>query len=314
MEATTGFVGRAHETGQALEAIARGVNVLVTGRAGIGKSAFLAHVRARLGERDDAPPMAWVPNGTTKTALVELARQLHEAEGLAMPEECIPAKYRGRARREGWLPWDHLARTMRRLPATDATDIIIATLQRRRFLLFLESLEVPPSQAELFAAIAEHAQLAAAMDDRNRRVRIDRLLWRFQEHIELKPLPVGDCETIANRWLDANPLRFSDKATRRRFVRHVARDSGGVPAAIRGMLEAARKEPEITPAKARGFSHEAGIQYVDMTPLLVVLVVVAMAARYISRGIGDTEMLVLSGVASALFMGLRFLFWRMRGR
>lgn len=314
MDAITGFVGRDSETALALEALGRGVNVLVTGRAGIGKSAFLAQLRERVAAADDAPPTAWVPSGTTKTALVELARQLHETEGLAMPEEHIPAKYRGRARRENWLPWDHLARTMRRLPATEAVDIIIATLRRRRFLLFLESLEVPPSQAELFASIAEHAQLAAAMDERNRRVRIDRLLWRFQERIELKPLTLEQCETIAVRWLDANPLRFSDDVTRRRFVRHVAQDSGGVPAAIRGMLEAARKEPEITPAKARGFAHEAGIRYVDMTPLLVLLVVIAMAGRYISRGLGEVEMLVLSGVATALFMGLRFLLWQMRGR
>jgi hypothetical protein len=51
-----------------------------------------------------------------------------------------------------------------------------------------------------------------------------------------------------------------------------------------------------------------------MTPVLILMMVVAIAARYVSRGMGDTDMLVLSGVASALFMGLRFFFWQMRMR
>jgi hypothetical protein len=45
-----------------------------------------------------------------------------------------------------------------------------------------------------------------------------------------------------------HPIRFADERTRARFVRHVAQDSGGVPAAIRGMLERAEAEEEITPA------------------------------------------------------------------
>ena len=42
----------------------------------------------------------------------------------------------------------------------------------------------------------------------------------------------------------------------------------------------------------------------DMTALIV-LVVVATAGRNISRDLGETDMLVMSSMASALFMGLR---------
>jgi hypothetical protein len=297
-----------------MEALAKGSNVLVTGRAGIGKSAFLRHLREQLAEADDVPPLVWVPFGTTKTVLLEVARQIHDVVGLSLPTSLLPPRILARAKRDGTLPWKDLVRTVRRLPVPDTADIIATTLRKRRFLMMLESLEVPPSQAELFAQVLEHAQVIAAMDDKNRRSRIDRLLWRFQVKLELKPLPLAECETITERWLAEHPVRFADDATRVRFVRHVARDSGGVPAAIQGMLVAAQKEREITPAMARGFAHEAGIQYVDMTPLLVLLVVIAMAARYISRGMNDTEMLVLSGVSTAVFMGLKFLFFQMRGK
>ena len=87
----------------------------------------------------------------------------------------------------------------------------------------------------------------------------------------------------------------------------------GSPSAVRGMVQAATAEDEITPARACTFTHEAGIRYINMTPAVVVTVGF-MALRYISRGIGEVEMLVLSGVASALFMGLRFFMFRISSR
>ena len=108
-----------------------------------------------------------------------------------------------------------------------------------------------------------------------------------------------------------NPIRFSSRTVKRRFLRHIAQDSGGVPAAIRGMLEAASSENEITPAKVRAFSHEAGIRYLDMSPVLMLVVVGFMVMKYVSRGVGEIEMYVMAGVSTALFMAIRFFMYRM---
>jgi hypothetical protein len=77
-----------------------------------------------------------------------------------------------------------------------------------------------------------------------------------------------------------------------------------VPAAVAGMLEAAIHDREVTRARIRHYQHEAAAVYWDMTPLLSIAVIAFMAMRYVSRGIGETELLVLSGVGSALFWGL----------
>ncbi|MET0084859.1 MAG: ATP-binding protein, partial [Sedimenticola sp.] len=312
VETVTGFVGRTRETQQAIAALEKGSNLLIRGRAGIGKSAFLRHLRTNTD--DLSKPVIWISAGTAKHVLEALCRQLHESVGLAVSATHLGPRLLARAQRDGGLLWKDLARTIHRLGVSDTVEIVVAALRKRRCLIFIESLEVAPTLADLYAELIEHAQVAAAIDDKNRRVRIERLVWRFHETIELKPLPLDDCEYIAEQWLGEHPLRFSDEGTRRRFLRHVAQDSGGVPAAIRGMLESAAKEPEITPAIARGFTHEAGVRYLDMTPLVILLIVVFMGMRYISRGFGLQEMLVWSGVATALFTGVRFFMYQMNRR
>ena len=55
-----------------------------------------------------------------------------------------------------------------------------------------------------------------------------------------------------------------------------------------------------------------GVRYVDMTCVIVLLFVVAMATPYISRDFRLHERLVVSGVATALFTGMRFFLWQIR--
>jgi len=91
-------------------------------------------------------------------------------------------------------------------------------------------------------------------------------------------------------------------------------DSGGIPAAVERMLTAAANDRKVTRARIRAYSHEAAAVYWDMTPLLVVLVAVFMALRYISCGADMQELLVLAGVGSSLFWMALFFVRRMLGR
>jgi len=164
----------------------------------------------------------------------------------------------------------------------------------------------PPTQAAALHELAEVAQLAACMDVDNRRVRIQRLLWRFQREVQLQPLTKGQVRTLAERWLESHPIEFDSDRVRESFIRAVQLDSGGVPAAVEGMLVAATNDGEVSRSRIREYRHEAAAVYWDMTPLLMVLVIGFMALRYISRGIGETELLVLAGVGSSVFWGMMF--------
>lgn len=89
-------------------------------------------------------------------------------------------------------------------------------------------------------------------------------------------------------------------------------ESGGVPAAIEGMVGAAAHDGLVTLAGIRAYRHEAGARYFDMTPLLLVALVAFVALRYIARGANDVELFVLSGVVTSLLMGLRMFLGRIR--
>jgi hypothetical protein len=45
--------------------------------------------------------------------------------------------------------------------------------------------------------------------------------------------------------------------------------------------------------------------YIDMTPVIFVIAAVAMAARFVSLGLDDQSMYILSGLAFALLYSLR---------
>ncbi len=308
MEAVTGFVGRSDQIVEALVILRSGNSLIVKGQAGIGKSAFLRRIHDRLGSE---APCFWLADTNSKAAVFDLAEQVHNRLSLKIPERFIPGRYRARASKTGIVEWEWIKRALSRAPIRETADLILASLRDRNAIVFLESLEVPPTQAELYHDLADVAQLAGAMDQDNRRVRIQRLLWRFQKTIELKPLTREQSRELAVRWLEKRPIRFTSVSVREAFLRAVEQDSGGVPAAVEGMLLSATNDGEVSPSSIRTYRHEAGTRYLDMTPVIVLVVMGFMAMRYVSRGIGEVELLVLSGVASALFYGLAIMLRRL---
>jgi hypothetical protein len=222
--------------------------------------------------------------------------------GLAVPERLIPPRFRAAAARTGSVPYRHIKRSLGREPVADQLGIILQSMQGRAgLLLFIDSLELAPTLANMISRLTEHAQLCAAMEEGNRRARIDRLLWRVQVQTDLKALPQEHCRAWIETWLDAHPVTFESNRVRSAFVRTVVRDSAGIPAAIQGMLELTLIERHVTRSTLRTLGHEAAVTYLDMTPILVILSVGFMAMRYISRGMGMKELMVLAGVGTSMF-------------
>src|SRR3569833_3825155 len=183
-----GLVGRDHALSQARDSLAKGNHLLITGRPGIGKRALL---RALYHALKAARPCLYAGDANVKAAVCDLLRQAHEGIGLRLPEARIPPRFRAKARRAGHIAWHHIARNLARMPTNDAMALIAATLTGKRVLVFIDSLEVPPTQAQFYAALLDVAQVASALCDTNRRSRIHRLLWRGRGRGGGGPRPAG---------------------------------------------------------------------------------------------------------------------------
>ncbi len=307
MDEFTGLIGRNSELNTGLVTLRKGGNLLLTGPAGVGKIALLRGLcNAMRNER----PCLWVSQGSAKEQAYQLAMQTFEQIGLVVPASLVPKKFQKTARKNG-VEWKMIDRTVSRMPAKECIGMVVDSLEAKSEtipLVFFESLELPPSQATFFTSILEVAQVAASMDETNRRIRIQRVLWKFpeQDRLVIKPLPQEACREIAEQWLKKFPIRFDSERTRAAFLRSVEQDSGGMPVAIKGMLETASTEPVVTREIVRGFVHEAGVTYIDLTPVIVLLAAGIMAARYIGRGIGNVELTLLAGMGMGLLLVIRF--------
>ena len=304
MESVTGFVGRDIELEQAVKALQSGASIVVKGRTGIGKSAFLRQVYQRLSSEKHC---IWVPDKNLKAMTFEIAEQVHIQVSLKIPERYIPMRYRANAYQTGVVPWGVIQRSISRAPSIDVVKLVIESLRGKNAIVFIDSLEVPPIQAEIFQDLGDLAQLAAGLSDENRRVRIQKLLWKFQETIELGPLRKDQVRLLTESWLENKDIYFSSNNIRESYIRAVVQDSGAIPAAIKGMLTAATNDGEVTRASVRSYRHEIGTRYFDMMPVVIIGALGFMAMRYISRGIGVVELYVLSGVATVLFYGLTYM-------
>jgi MoxR-like ATPase len=88
--------------------------------------------------------------------------------------------------------------------------------------------------------------------------------------------------------------------------------SVGNPRAIVEMIDQLRREPAITEDAARNLDYPGARPQLDLTPIILILAVFLVAARFVARGLGDTEAYILAGVGAALVMGLQFLLFRLR--
>lgn len=306
------FVGRQRELNQVRELLHAGASVALRGAPGTGRRSLLRQIW-------ECGPWGctvgiWPALGTAKAFAYDLARQL-DANGipLAVPERLVSQPGRLAASRGGTVRWEHVRLALGRAPVAQQCEIIAASLREhfeapgaRGVCLFLDHLELPPLTADQLLVLQDlGVQFAAVVETANNRNRITRLLWRAQI-IEVPPLTDGDVRTWLERYLSASPLPFDRPRTREAFIRTVQRDSAGVPAVVESMLATAEAAPRISAATVREIGSEAAVTYLDMTPLIIIISAGFMALRYISRGAGLQEMMVLAGVGTSVFWLLMY--------
>jgi hypothetical protein len=130
--------------------------------------------------------------------------------------------------------------------------------------------------------------------------------WKF-ERLDLSPLPTEDARRLIRQ--ASAGVEIEDQ---RLFETHLLQKSAGNPRAILESIQRLRKEPAVTRQSVRELSHAGGRKQIDLTPVVLIPVLLLVALRFVARGLGDIEFYVFAGLGSALAVGVQFALARSR--
>ena len=293
--------------------LGKGRNVLLTGAAGIGKSALLQASFAADG--DDVRAIYIEQASPTKAMLVELARQLHERYG-ALPLADIAAAKKAAADADNPadLPWSSIKKPVSRLTIPELSDLCLTALgdDEHHYIIYLDHMDrVTPSQRAVLEALFERVTVAGATVSKQQSGHLAKLWWSFKV-LDIEPLSKQAAEVLLDAYLEQNTVLIQN---RKMFRRQALQAAGGNPQALMDILENAGKERVVDRQYIREeVKHDAGDRYISLAPMLLVMLACVAAYRFVARGAGDQDLVVLSGVVYAFFMIFRpFIFRGMVG-
>jgi hypothetical protein len=77
--------------------------------------------------------------------------------------------------------------------------------------------------------------------------------------------------------------------------------SRGYPNAIRDLIWKGSLEKYVDKDHIRSLAHDAGVRGFSIAPGILILVAVFAVWRYVARGVGDQDGLIIGGIGSAVF-------------
>jgi len=305
MDNLIGLFGREELVGDLVAEIKKGKHVILTGPVGIGKSAVLREAL----KRAPIDLLIKLDDYQAKGQFIEIAKQMLELGLLSAKELGLPVKFHNLPIAD--IDWKEVKNQINRMSMRDLTHAIIPALARAdtRAVIAVDDLtSLTPTQMAFWLAIFDHAQVVGCASEKKPRVK--KLWWKMKD-IAVKPLPQDVIRKVVKAYIVKKGILIESPDL---YISHVVKQSGGVPQAIYDMLDESGKERIIDKRKVREMRHEAGISYLDFTPMVMILGAVIVSMRYIGMGTGDKTLYIMGGMGAALFLTFRFFIFKGVGR
>jgi energy-coupling factor transporter ATP-binding protein EcfA2 len=282
------LIDRAAERARLEANVATRRHSLLVGPIGCGKTHLLRVVAETLPDAlyvDAVRPF--------RVTLLTLCQALHARQALRM-EDGPPTS----------LPWPDCAKRLGRLNIRELTDIVVASLTDRAWVLVLDQLEgVTPSMGPSLERLLGTACVLGAT--RALKPGMEKLWWAF-DRIELAPLTREETRELL--WAVADRDKLADPAM---FEAKVLSQANGNPYAVVELVKQVAGEGTVSRQAIRDLHHAAGIRYLDLTPALLLVGAGLVATRFVALGLDDVDLYILAGSLGAVFLVARY--WLFRG-
>jgi hypothetical protein len=203
--------------------------------------------------------------------------------------------------------WPECAKLLHRVTVRELTTVVVASLRTRPTVLLLDALEAAtPAMAPVLEACLEAATVLGAT--RDCRPGLQKLWWAF-ERLDLPPLARDEAKALL--WSIVDRARIPDPAL---FEATVLEQAAGNPHAIVEMARQVPSEGPVDVQTIRALQHRAGLRYLDLTPVLLLVAAGLVAARFVALGLDNRDLYILAGTLGALFFVVRVLLMRRVGR
>ncbi len=307
MDRIVGLIGRDEVVEELIAEIRKGKNVILTGGIGMGKSVVLKTALEQLGDKVEL--VIKLHDHQAKGQFVEMARQML-MQGLVTAEQLeLPAKFQDIPAEQ--IEWSDIRNRVNRMNMRDLTQVIIPALSDLKVkpVIAVDDLStLTPTQMMFWLAIFEKAQVLGCASEK--KPGIKKLWWKMKE-IKIKPLPAVVVKQMVKDYITAKGMLIESPD---QYISHVVKQSAGIPQAIFDMLEESSKERVIDKRTVRAMRHDAGVKYLDFTPMVMLLGALIVSMRYIGMGTGDKTLYIMGGMGAALFLTFKFFIFKGVGR
>ena len=307
MDNIVGLIGREELVSDLVAEIKKSKHIILTGPVGIGKSAVLRTALERVSGQVEL--LIKLHDHQAKGQFVEMARQMLALALISAKELELPVKFHDTPGPK--IDWKEVKSQVNRMSMRDLTQATIPALARSESkpVIAVDDLtSLTPTQMAFWLAIFDHAQVIGCASEKKARVR--KLWWKMKE-IVVKPLPHDVIRQVVKKYIETKGVLIESPDL---YISHVVKQSGGIPQAIYDMLDESGKERIIDKRKVREMRHEAGVAYLDFTPMVMILGALIVSMRYVGMGTGDKTLYIMGGMGAALFLTFRFFIFKGVGR
>jgi len=259
----------------------KGINTLIVGNIGIGKSHLLEYFNCskKILRIDDL--------FSIKTSLVNLLVHLYDNDK-SYVKKLIYAD----------IPKDKLQVKLTRNSVRNLAKEICDIVEPKEYLIVIDNVDrISPKGVEMIEYLKDHFLIFTAA----RNVKIDRssAFWNF-DRINLKEFNRTRSFELINKL--AFDVEVEDNSL---FRNHIFEQSNGNPRVIFELVDRYRREPIITNEVVKEIRHTASLKEIDMTFIIFIAFGLMYLLRYMSKEVDNDSFRFIGGVALVLTLLFR---------